>query len=92
MPRKQSTTTENQSPIGTELPAMKRRASARAPVKTVFVLKIFAVGREFEVLFESEQKRKVEVVRFSQRSPRGLPVTIEGFTFIGPVVLEQVER
>tara|TARA_R100000781_G_scaffold55003_1_gene35874 strand:+ start:2175 stop:2519 length:345 start_codon:yes stop_codon:yes gene_type:complete len=77
-------------------PAEEKAAPAKKPgrkkAKKPFALMVYAVGREFELEFETTQARHVEIVRFSQRSPKGMPVTVYGYTFIGPVVLESVDR
>lgn len=71
--------------------ATEKKPVGRPPKKAVFRLMIYAVGKEFQVDFESEQLRKVEVTRFQQRAPRGMPVKVGGYTFIGPVVLEEID-
>ena len=62
------------------------------PSKKPFGIMVYAVGRSFELEFDTEQARHVEIVRFTQRSPKGMPVTVHGYTFIGPVVLESLDR
>ena len=84
MPRTKSTDETIQVPA-------EKKPMGRPPKKPVFRLMIYAVGKEFQCDFPTHQLRKVEVTRFSQRAPRGLPVQVGGYTFIGPVVIEEID-